>query len=105
MSHIINPKIEEILGMLRQADVYSVSSDANLYEAMTLMRDRDITAVPVIDDGRIVGVVSEQAFVRKAYVEGLDSLKTKVSEIMTSGKDIISVSLSETSKSVLELMN
>jgi CBS domain-containing protein len=42
----------------------TVSSDATLEDVATLMHERDITHVPVVDDGRLVGIVARSDIVR-----------------------------------------
>ena len=40
-------------------DVLTVSSDTLLIQAAELMRDRKIGGLPVVDDGRLVGIITE----------------------------------------------
>ena len=42
----------------------TVTSDATLEDVATLMHDREITHVPVVDDGRVVGLVARSDIVR-----------------------------------------
>ena len=64
-------------------DIYSVSPDTLVYDALKLMRDKDIGAVLVLVDGKMVGIFSERDYARKVILQGKSSLKTLVSEIMT----------------------
>jgi CBS domain-containing protein len=45
-------------------DPLTVSSDATLEDVATLMHEREITHVPVVDDGRVVGIVARSDIVR-----------------------------------------
>ncbi|MCZ6772203.1 MAG: CBS domain-containing protein, partial [Proteobacteria bacterium] len=40
--------------------VWSVHSDATVYDALQLMAQKEIGALVVIDDGKMVGLVSER---------------------------------------------
>src|SRR5260370_23538129 len=63
-------------------DIWSIPSDATVYSAMEMMSDKDVGALLVIDDGQLVGVVSERDYARKVILLGRGSKDTLVSEIM-----------------------
>jgi CBS domain-containing protein len=63
-------------------DIWSVPSDATVYSAMQMMADKDVGALLVIDQGQLVGVVSERDYARKVILLGRGSKDTPVSEIM-----------------------
>ena len=65
------------------SDVWSVPSNATVYDAMKLMSDKDVGSVLVIDDGELVGSLSERDYARKIILLGRTSKDTLVSEIMT----------------------
>jgi CBS domain-containing protein len=64
-------------------DIWSVSADATVYEALQVMADKNIGAVLVLEEGRLVGILSERDYARKVILKGRSSLKTPVREIMT----------------------
>jgi CBS domain-containing protein len=49
---------------LMSAPVHSVTSDTDLADLATLMVDKRVNPVPVLDDGRLVGIVSRTDFLR-----------------------------------------
>jgi CBS domain-containing protein len=65
-------------------DVWSVSPDESVFEAMRLMAEKDIGALVVIAGETPVGIVSERDYARKVVLQGRSSKDTPVSEIMTS---------------------
>src|SRR4030066_911397 len=64
-------------------DIYSVSPDTLVYDALKQRRDKDIGALLVLKDGKLAGIFTERDYARKVILQGKSSLKTMVSEIMT----------------------
>jgi CBS domain-containing protein len=64
-------------------DVWSTSPGATVYEALQLMADKDVGALPVLDHEKLVGIFSERDYARKVILLGKTSKKTFVREIMT----------------------
>jgi len=65
-------------------EVWHVSPDACVYDAIQIMADRYAGALLVISEGKLVGVVSERDYARKVILQGKSSKQTQVKEIMTS---------------------
>ncbi len=65
------------------AQIWSISPDVTVFDALQLMADKDIGALVVIERGRPVGVVSERDYTRKVILRGRSSHDTPVSTIMT----------------------
>lgn len=80
----------------------SVSPDSTVYEAISLMEEKDIGAVLVFEDDRLVGIFTERDYARKLLLEGKSSMRTKIKATMTS--DIISVTPDETIENCLSFM-
>jgi CBS domain-containing protein len=64
-------------------EVWSVSSDAAVFEALKLMADKNAGAVLVINDGKVVGILSERDCIRRLDLQGRASRETNVGDIMT----------------------
>lgn len=64
-------------------EVHTVSPEQMVIEAIKLMADKNIGAVPVVIDGKVVGIISERDYVRKMELKGRASVGTAVSDIMT----------------------
>ena len=66
------------------SQIFSVTPDASVLEALKLMADKNIGAVMVMDGDKVVGILSERDCVRKVDLAGKTSRSAKVSEAMTS---------------------
>ena len=64
-------------------DIWSVRSDQSVLDAIRLMAEKGVGAVPVIDDNRLSGILSERDYARKIILEDRASGDTPVGEIMT----------------------
>ena len=78
--------VDTIRLILKQKDhnVWSVSPDSCVYEAVEIMADKHVGALLVVSEGNLVGVVSERDYARKVILQGKSSKEIQVSEIMTS---------------------
>jgi CBS domain-containing protein len=64
-------------------DVWSLSPDATVYEAIEQMAQRSVGALLVMEDGQLVGIISERDYARKVFLKGKGSRDTFVREIMS----------------------
>ena len=74
--------------------VWSVSPDDSVFQALSLMADKGIGALVVIAGQTVVGIISERDYARKVVLQGKSSKDTPVSDIMTS--PVVSVSPNHT---------
>jgi CBS domain-containing protein len=64
--------------------IWSVSPDSTVFDALQLMADKNIGALIVLDGEKIAGIFSERDYARKIILKGKASKETSVEEIMTS---------------------
>ena len=64
-------------------DIWSIAPHATAFEALQIMAEKDIGALLVIDNGRVVGIFSERDYARKVILKGKSSKVTSVGELMT----------------------
>lgn len=72
-------KITEIMA----EDLEIVDADATAEEAAQVMADADVGCVPVVDAGKVVGVVTDRDLVLRVVAECLVPGETPVTEVMT----------------------
>jgi CBS domain-containing protein len=64
--------------------VETISADDSLFDAVRRLGEKRIGALPVVEDGRIVGIVSERDLIYCLRDRGRDALDLRVSEAMSS---------------------
>jgi CBS domain-containing protein len=82
--------------------LWSVAPDTLVYDAIQMMADKNIGALPVIEGERILGIISERDYTRKVVLQGKSSKSTSVREIITG--QIIAVTPEQTVQDGLRLM-
>jgi CBS domain-containing protein len=82
--------------------IWSTTPDATVFQALQLMAEKDIGALPVLDNGRLVGIFSERDYARKVILKGRSSQNTPVRDIMST--HIISITMDKTNEYGLALM-
>jgi CBS domain-containing protein len=65
------------------AQVWTISPEAKVIDALKLMADKKIGALAVMYKNQVVGILSERDYARKVILKGKSSLDTPVKEIMT----------------------
>ncbi len=74
--------IRQILGK-KGNQIFSVTPGTTVYETLKLMADKNIGAVLVLDEGKLVGIMSERDYARKVVLKGKFSKEIPVNEIMS----------------------
>ena len=99
MSHAI--PIREILAN-KGSTVWSITPESTVLEAIQMMADKNVGALLVTKEGRLLGVLSERDYTRKIVLKGRSSKDTPVRDIL-SGR-VVSVSPDHTVEECLRLM-
>ena len=76
--------VAEILRSKPDQTVYNIAPGVSVYEALRLMADKNIGALLVVEEGKIVGILSERDYARKVVLMDRSSKQTAVREVMTS---------------------
>jgi CBS domain-containing protein len=61
----------------------TVGPDATLGEVATLMKQEDCGSIPVVEDSRLVGIVTDRDLVIRSIAAGRDPKTQRVSEVMS----------------------
>lgn len=86
----------------KEAGIISIPPDATVFAAITLMSEKNVGALPVMDGETLVGILSERDYARKVILKGRLSNETLVCEIMTD--KVITVTMENTTTECIEIM-
>jgi len=84
------------------SQVWSIGSSAALSDALQLLEEKDVGALPVIDGNSLVGIFSERDFARAVSADPNLRLDKPVSDLMT--KDVLTVSPNDSVEKCMKLM-
>lgn len=75
---------KKVRQLVRGRDLVWLPPTATAREASMLMREKNIGAIAVLDEGRLVGILSERDIVQRCVgQEGCDPAKCPISKIMS----------------------
>ena len=81
----------------------SVTPDTIILDALRLMSEKNVGALLVMENEKLIGIFSERDYARKIILKGRTALDTQVGEIMTS--EVITISPDETIEQCMKLMS
>ena len=86
----------------KAASVWTISPNATVFEAIQLLAQKNIGALPVVEGDKVIGMFSERDYTRKVALAGKTSQKTLVREIITT--DVVSATPHHTIEDCMRLM-
>ncbi|MDD2735269.1 MAG: CBS domain-containing protein [Desulfuromonadaceae bacterium] len=94
--------VKDVQQTKEEAGIISIAPHATVLAAITLMAEKNVGALPVMDGETLVGILSERDYARKVLLMGRSSSETLVRDIMTD--KVITVTLNSTTKECIDLM-
>lgn len=86
----------------QENNVWSISPDNTVFEAIKEMENRGVGALLVMQSEKLIGIISERDYTRKIILNDLSSKDTKVSAIMVT--NVICVKDSDAIEDCMRLM-
>jgi len=93
--------VSQIL-QLKGSHTWTIAPNATVFDALTLIAEKDIGALLVVENDEVVGIFSERDYARKIILHGKSSKDTEVQEIMTS--EVLCVSPNQSVRKCMALM-
>lgn len=75
--------MENIKELLTHREVYTVKKGTTIKDAVNYMAEKRVGLVPVMDDGKLVGVFSERDLVQRVIAKNKSLEETKVEDVMS----------------------
>lgn len=75
--------VAQLMKLKPHQEVFTISPDQMVLDALKLMAEKNVGALPVVENGVVVGVVSERDYARKMILVGRSSVGTPVRAIMS----------------------
>jgi len=72
-----------IRDLINNRTIHYVQPSQTVFEAAGYMVDRNVGAVPVLEETKLVGVFSERDIMRRVVTEGRNPMTTRISEVMS----------------------
>ena len=91
-----------VYDLINTQDTYRADANQMVLDVAQAMVDRNIGAVPVLSEGRLIGIFSERDLMKRVVVEGRDPRTTRVEAVMTD--DPLTVSPDESLETCMVLM-
>jgi CBS domain-containing protein len=66
----------------KDPELHTIGPDASVLDALRVMAEHEVGALPVVDGGRLVGLISEREYARKVILLDRSSRTTPVRDIM-----------------------
>ena len=85
--------VKEILETKGES-VWSISVDETVYDALVKMSKKDVGALVVLKDDKLVGIFSERDYARKVVLHGKSSKESIVGEMMSTEISVVQPSTS-----------
>jgi len=64
-------------------DLWTTRPDSSVFDAIQFMSEKNVGALPVLEDGQMVGMITERDYTRKVVLKSKASKETAVSKIMS----------------------
>src|SRR5580704_16658671 len=91
-----------ICELIKNQETYHAEMDQTVLETVGAMVEHNIGAVPVLHNGKLVGIFSERDLMKRVVAEGRDPCTTCLAEVMTG--DPVSISTNEELENCMTLM-
>jgi CBS domain-containing protein len=91
-----------ICDLIKSQETYHAEMGQTVLETVRVMVERDIGAVPVVHNGKLVGIFSERDLMKRVVAEARDPRSTCLAEVMTD--DPLTISMNDDLENCTTLM-
>ena len=94
--------MENIKEILNNRELYTIKKGTTIKDTVYYMAEKKVGLVPVMEEGKLVGVFSERDLVKRVIAQNKSLDETKVEDVMST--NLVIADVSEASESVLAKM-
>lgn len=94
--------MENIKEILHNREIFTVEKGSTIKDVVYYMAEKKVGLVPVMENGKLVGVFSERDLVRRVIAQNKSLIETKVEDVMSTR--LIIADIGEANESVLAKM-
>jgi CBS domain-containing protein len=98
----VSGNVSTILAHKKVSTVWSLGPNAMVGDVIQVMDEKNVGALPVVNKGELVGIVSERDCIRRVILKGKSFKETPVSDIMT--KQVLTVTPKDSITECMEIM-
>src|SRR6516164_10786237 len=98
----VSGNVSTILAHKKVSTVWSLGPNAMVGDVIQLMDEKNVGALPVVNKGQLVGIVSERDCTRRVILKGKSYKETPVSDIMTN--QVLTVTPEDSITECMEIM-
>lgn len=91
-----------ICDLIKSQEIYHAEMSDSVLQTVQAMVEKNIGAVPVLHNGKLVGIFSERDLMQRVVAEGRDARSTCLAEVMTD--DPLTINMNEDLESCMALM-
>ncbi|WP_316842150.1 CBS domain-containing protein [Pedobacter gandavensis] len=67
----------------KSSEIFSVSADVSVLNGLQVMMEKNISALLIMEDRKLLGIFTERDYARKIILQGKTSVDTPMNEVMT----------------------
>ncbi|WGQ12370.1 CBS domain-containing protein [Pedobacter gandavensis] len=67
----------------KSAEIFSVSADVSVLDGLQVMMEKNISALLIMEEHKLLGIFTERDYARKIILQGKASVDTPIHEVMT----------------------
>ena len=80
---------QPVRSVMQRREVLKAPPETLVSKAAKLMADKNVGAVMVVEDERLVGIFTERDIVFRVVAQGLDARTTRLADVMTPAPDTV----------------
>ncbi len=86
----------------KSSNIYSVTSDCSVLNALKVMMDKNISALLVMENDQLKGIFTERDYARKIILQGKSSKDTLIEDVMTA--NLLTIGIDESIYQCMQIM-